>query len=71
MHAPARQLLRPFKHSHVNCTFFQKKIITNCFNFFSDQIELQQIGSKESIFEETKENGNQDLTDVAISETDK
>ena len=39
--------------------------------FFSDQIELQQIGSKESIFEETKKNGNQDSADVAISETDK
>ena len=40
-------------------------------SFFSDQMELQQIGSEESILEEAKENRNQDSTDVAISETEK
>ena len=34
-------------------------------------MELQQIGYEESILEEAKENGNQDSTDVAISETEK
>ena len=34
-------------------------------------MELQQIGCEEPILEEAKENGNQDSTDVAISEKDK
>ena len=47
-------------------------MITQFFQFLSSvQIELQQIGPKESILKEANENGNQDPTDVAISETDK